>query len=419
MLKEDKAEMFEKLEQLYNKCIFDNRYIVIFGSNEPAERMADWLISHKIMPDAMIDNNEKKQGTFYKDIIIDSPGNVLGSLHNNALILIASKYFNEMAQQLELMGYKKEKHICQVVDMAKWSTFSITEDTFINKKIEIIKGWEIYKNIVGKYGNETRIFICPYCALGDVYLVGKYLGDYCKKMHIASYLVTVIGSSCKKVLNLFGISQIEVLKQDESNRLLQTLIFYGLKECNTEILHHRLPYTAGIGVLGNYRNICFNSHFKYTIFNMEEKDSGKLPQKTEDSSFIDNYFEQNGMVKGKTVIMSPYANTVTSLPDGFWEETAITYKNKGYIVCTNSCGAEEPAIKGTKPVFFPLTEAISIVEAAGIFIGLRSGLCDVISSAKAEKIIIYPDRVYQGGKYIDFYSLKNMGLSEEAEERII
>jgi len=66
-----------------------------------------------------------------------------------------------------------------------------------------------------------------------------------------------------------------------------------------------------------------------------------------------------------------------------------------------------------------LTEAISIVEAAGIFIGLRSGLCDVISSAKAEKIIIYPDRVYQGGKYIDFYSLKNMGLSEEAEERII
>lgn len=59
------------------------------------------------------------------------------------------------------------------------------------------------------------------------------------------------------------------------------------------------------------------------------------------------------------------------------------------------------------------------MEAAGNFIGLRSGLCDVISQSHAKKIILYPDRIYQEGKYISFYSLKNMGLCMDAEEKVV
>lgn len=419
MLKEEKQEMYGTLERLYNNGDLNDRRIVIFGSNEPAERMADWLIGHGIWIEAMIDNNKKKHGTSYSGIIVDSPGNVLKNFVENTIILIASKYYNEMLKQLETMGYTEGKNICQVVNMAKWSTYSLTEKTFSDKEAEIRRGWEIYKKIRKKHGENKRIFICPFPALGDVYLTGRYLETYCEREKISSYVVTVAGRACLDVLSLFGIKEVELLSKRESDSLLQSLVFCGLKECNAEIFHQRFPYTAGIGVLGNYKGICFNDHFKYTMFGMKESDTGKVPENPGNNSYIDRFFKENRLIKGRTVIMSPYANTSAKLPLGFWEKTAEEYKNKGYTVCTNSSGKEEPAIKGTKAVFFPLPEAIQIVEAAGVFIGLRSGFCDIVSSAKAKKVIIYPDRVYQGGKYMDYYSLKRMELCSNAEEILI
>lgn len=419
MLKEEKEEMQEKLLELYKKGIFNNSYVVIFGSNEPAERIVLWLMEHNITPEAMIDNNKMKQGMSYKGIPVESPEKILGKMCDNAVVLVASKYYNEMVQQLAVMGYKEEKHIYRVVNMAKESISSVTEAAFSEKENNIRKGWEIYKKITARYGKETKLFICPFPALGDVYLVGKYLDLYCQRKDINSYVVTVTSNACLEVLSMFGINQAEKLSKEESDSLVQSLIFTELEECNAEILHHRFPYTAGIGVLGNYKNISFASHYKYSIFGMGTECTGKTPEGQAGKAYIDSLFHKNGLIKGKTVIISPYANTSSSLPEGFWIKLARDYIEKGYTACTNSCGDGEPAIEGTKAVKIPLKAAIQFVEAAGTFIGLRSGLCDIISSAKAKKIILYPDRVYQGGKYIDFYSLKNMGLCEDAEEKVV
>lgn len=419
MLKNEEMEMKNNLEKLYHTGTFINKFIVIFGSNEPAERMAEWLFEHEIIPAAMIDNNEKKQGLSFKGISITAPQDTLGKMHDNAAVLIASKYFNEMQQQLEAMGYQTEKHIYKIVDMTKGSSYSLTEETFTNKEKDIYLGWELYTKIREKHGENARIFVCPFPALGDVYLVGRYLKMYCEKQQISSYVVIVTGGVFLKVLDLFDIQNAEKLSQKECDLLTQCLIFCGLKECNAEILHQRFPYTTGIGILGNYKGLCFNDHFKYTIFGMCENEVGKLPKRQGDQEYIDNYFEMNGLTKGKTVIIAPYANTSSSLSPALWIKIAREYSDKGYIVCTNSSGEEEPAIEGTKAIFFPLSAAIPIVEAAGIFIGLRSGLCDVISSARAKKVILYPDRIYQGGRYIDFYNLKKMELCIDAEEIVI
>ncbi len=419
MLKEEKEEMQKNLLELYEKGIFDNSYIVIFGSNEPAERIVLWLMEHNIMPEAMIDNNKMKHGMSYKGIPVESPEKILGNMHENAVVLVASKYYNEMVHQLAAMGYKEEKHIYRVVNMAKGSTSSVTEATFLEKENEICKGWEIYKKITAKYSQGTKLFICPFPALGDVYLVGKYLDLYCKRKNINSYVVIVASNACLEVLSMFGINQAEKLSKEEGDSLVQSLIFTGLEECNAEILHHRFPYTAGTGMLGNYKNLCFASHYKYSIFGMDAGCTGKTPERQADKEYINSLFQKNGLIKGKTVIISPYANTSSSLPENFWIKLARDYTEKGYTACTNSCGDGEPAIEGTKAVKIPLKAVIQFVEAAGTFIGLRSGLCDVISSAKAKKVILYPDRIYQGGKYIDFYSLNNMGLCEDAEEKIV
>ena len=50
----------------------------------------------------------------------------------------------------------------------------------------------------------------------------------------------------------------------------------------------------------------------------------------------------------------------------------------------------------------------SVVECVGTFIGLRSGLCDVIKYADCEKIALYPDYYYSDTKWkaIDMYALR-------------
>lgn len=419
MLLNEENIMIKNLEKLNYDKAFENRLIIIFGSNEPAERMIDWLLEHKITPVAMVDNNKKKVGFTYRDIKVHTPEKMLLNYKKDAMILIASKYYEEMCRQLEEMGYTKGKHIIKVVDMNKGNKFSLSNIVFKDRKEYLLRGLESYQSIRSKYDKSYKLFVCPYAGLGDVYEVGRYLEIYCNKENISHYVVTVVGGACRKVVALFDITNMLILTQEENDCLVQTLIFLGLEQCNAMILHQRFPYTTGIGALGNYKDINFDDHFRYTIFGLSEYDYGKKPKKFENEDVIDSFFHKNGLRLGKTVILSPYANTATKLPNEYWEKLAKEYQDNGYVVCTNSSSDNEPAIKGTKKMFFSIEIAVAVVEKAGTFVGLRSGLCDVISSAIAKKIIFYPDRVYLGGKLIDFYSLRKMRLCEDVEEIVV
>ena len=64
-----------------------------------------------------------------------------------------------------------------------------------------------------------------------------------------------------------------------------------------------------------------------------------------------------------------------------------------------------------------LNIAPQFVEKAGIFIGVRSGFCDVISASKAKKIILYDaeNRFYNSSAF-EYFSLNHMGLCRDAIE---
>ena len=55
---------------------------------------------------------------------------------------------------------------------------------------------------------------------------------------------------------------------------------------------------------------------------------------------------------------------------------------------TNS---KEQIIRDAKFSYIPLDAVIPFVEEAGRLIAVRSGMADLISSAKCKKVIIYPD----------------------------
>ena len=118
------------------------------------------------------------------------------------------------------------------------------------------------------------------------------------------------------------------------------------------------------------------------------------------------YPDLKSISKGNAVIFSPYAKSVTALPAEFWVGAVQHYKEKGYQCFTNVAGEEQP-LPGTLEIRPAIAEIQSVAEHAGTFMGIRSGLCDVLRYADCKKIALYPDYNYCDTKWkaIDMYAL--------------
>ena len=98
------------------------------------------------------------------------------------------------------------------------------------------------------------------------------------------------------------------------------------------------------------------------------------------------------------VILSPYAKSVVTLPGEYWDSVVRYYSKKGCQIYTNVT-SDEKELPGTIRLEIKLSELQSVVERAGTFIGLRSGLCDVLGGADCRKIALYPDCFYSSTEW--------------------
>ncbi len=133
-----------------------------------------------------------------------------------------------------------------------------------------------------------------------------------------------------------------------------------------------------------------------------------LPESTRPCkpSRLRDYPDLEKIREGKTVILSPYAKSVPALRQEIWEEIVEDFCRRGYVCLTNVAGDEKP-LTGTDPISPAVCEMQSVVERAGTFIGLRSGLCDVVRGALCKKAALYPDYCYCDTRWkaIEMYRL--------------
>lgn len=420
MLQDLWLECKRNMDTLLEQGILQNGFVVAFGSNEPAERMADYLAERGVYIKYFVDNNKKQWGRNYGSIPVCSPDEVLGEFVPNAVILIASRYFNEMSLQLRKMGYLQGKHIFKMVDYIPFANFCVDDCVFDNMLLRVNKGVEKLEEIKNIYGNEKHIFLCVYRGLGDVYVASKLMKPYMKKNHIKEYVVVVTGGACGKVAKIFDYENVFSVTDDEARCMMQAITFLGYKECNATIMHHVLPYTNQVKQLACIKDVNFFDEYRIGTCGLVNDEELCEPVVTKENiEGARAWLTKAGLEENKTVILAPYSNTVTKVDKQIWIDLIEKYTNLGYTICTNCGGSEEHALPGTAEVRVSLTEMIPFCELCGTFIGLRSGICDVISSAKCKKIIYYPDRIYKHGFTKDFYSLKQMGLAEDVEEYTI
>lgn len=411
-----KVQMKQKLKEMFDSGKFQDRRVTIFGSNEPAEQMITFLGTLNIQVEFLLDNNKKKVGGFFNGIPIKKPEDVLGKFQNDILILIISKHYYEMLEQLQNFGYQENIHIIKVVNISSFASNSLSEKTFELYKNNAILGENIYYNIKLKYPEMDYLFILPVRAIGDVFLGAYYAADYIVNNGISNPVFVVAEDVSKKAVMALEYDKVVSITLEEMGFLER---FYLLSTDEYPIIevNHQKPYTCLLRRIGNYKKLDFASLFCYGIYELKGEVKGrKLKKNRWKIAYTKEVFTQYNLQENKTVILAPYAKAAARIEMQFWECLAENLKEKGYIVCTNIAGAEEIAITGTQPFSFSLEYAKEVLETAGYFIGLRSGFCDLVSQAECKKVIFYPDRIYATNEFIDFFSLSNMGLADDVTE---
>ena len=401
------AQVEKKIYQLFCRGIFQNKKMYLFGVSENTRQIIQILRSYHLEPVNVLDNDKTRQNTYCKGIQVISVENVENIQDAQNLYIVYSAYWSEMTAQLRRKGVKKEN-----------IRMLYREESLVERLGYACLGKHIYKKLMDKYG-ELPIFICPYTGTGDIYLIGTFWKQYVEKKHLEDYIFLVISKACEKVAQLFEIKNVEVFeKKAESCYLIQ---YYMLcpEKVNLKILNDSWAqiHTNPLEWFRGYKGLEFTELFRRFVFELPDTAKPEHPVFKNVDQELEPLFREYRLEPGNTVVLSPYSNTLEDLPREFWNALARRLKQAGFKVCTNSSGDTEPAAEGTIPVFFPLNIAPQWIEKAGYFIGVRSGFCDVISGAKAKKIILYgsQDRFFNGSAY-EYFNLKDMGLCEDAIE---
>lgn len=393
----DKAhydELVSNLNKLIDENAFDGKKIFLFGHCNATEVLADELMQRGIEPATILDNNKAKYSMDYRGIKICSPDIVMRCATDAVIVLIAARAYAPMAKQLRALGF--EGRIEKLVDYNSFADYSTSPETIKKMTERLHRGQAAVERHKKNYPGAFR-FYCPFQALGDIYLMMSYLSYYLENRSIHEYVVFTVGEACAEVVRMFGGEALG-LSQKEMDESIQAVIF--AHDDTAFIPHQDRPYVNKLYKALYSKFIPLETIYKCGVFGLSIE---TVPVKPVN---LGTYSKLDSIPPGKAVVLSPFAKSVSNISDSIWQNYIKEYCEKGYKIYTNVAGDEE-ALPGTEALKVPLSEMQSVAERAGTFIGIRSGLCDVIRDADCKKIALYPDAYYSDTKWkmVDMYRL--------------
>lgn len=325
-------------------------------------------------------------------------------------------------------GWKYTYHRCieKVKNMMKNKTLYRVWDVFWNK---VMEGYRLYMQFINKHGENAQLCLSGLAA-GDAYIWGSIFDFYARKEYPNTTSVFgVYGKSGVDVAKLFFIPYVEEYSFKDFTWLWNLLMFNP--NLHIEAMHHH-PMYYHIRILFRIEGLHqFNFRSLAYAYLGVGDDNSVPPTFCENQKILQQIFDENGLIKGKTVLLAPYAKSTKQLPLRFWEYLATELSKCGFCVCTNSIGAAEPPIQGTREVFIPFANSVPFLEMAGAAVGLRSGFQDVTVTANCLKVVLYPHDTWPRGMLCsgnesfklsamyDCSDLYEVFYSPEKEEEII
>lgn len=386
--------------------IYPKDRIAFFGVTKTAQAAQRQLTGYHAV--AYLDNDPGKWGGTVAGIPVLSPDELPNGNEENAdlKILICSKRYREIIAQLMELGYKRGQQIYILYSERLGTDLSEISEKYILEN-RVLEGKRIYDEIRRSYPEET-IIVRPYSGTGDIYLLGGYIGHIMQRLGKQKYILIVPKNSEKKVAELFGMNAL-VYPAEEAWKLLAFVRMAGFDRLNVFSDNCNIDQRRIEGIEG-YKNIDMHTLFQKMVFERETK----ITHFSFYQENADSVFDSYELKKGRTVLLAPYSGSYKSFPMERWEQLAVLLMEKGYSVCTNTAGTEEKAVQGTAAVSIPYSKIIDFVNKAGFFIGIRSGLCDIISASSAVMTVFYPFNLFvEEGFCYRFFSLEKMELRRE------
>lgn len=274
-------------------------------------------------------------------------------------------------------------------------------------------GYCIYRGIKHRYSNNVHIVFMR-GATGDTFLVGRWIKAYLEKNGIESFIFVGDAGGIIQIMRLYGFENVISLSHFMAVCLQQFSIIMDLegKDFHSMFLwpHTRYFNRCRVRMI---RPFTFYDTYKYYVFDFY-KDIRIIPTTRPYFNSIDTL----KLLTSKSIILAPYANSIKVYTDDLWIQLIQKLKMNQYNILINCTNYENSF--GCKQIFFNYNDSKAILEQAECFIGLRSGLCDVISSAKCKKIVLYPQikklNYSEHRSDIEFCSLKTLGLCNEVVE---
>lgn len=364
--------------------------IYAFGHTAATEEIRGRLARYGIALTGILDNNRAKQGSSLNGVPVIPP-NAVAEISVPSVVLIASRFHSEMRQQLVDLGYTGE--------IIRVGTLSIGIDTASGSDA---RGARLLDRLRATHPGR-HLLVCPFAALGDVYWALAYLPPFAAARRTAPAVVVVVGEGCRQLARLFGHEDVYSLTQGEMDDLVAAVVAAGPP--NATIAHHDRPYgdDAPIRILDE-RFVAFTDMYRDLVYKLPPTARPRPPRRGVPAQASPPWASQ--IPRGRGVLLAPYAKSVLPVPWSFWEHTAERHASQGDTVATVVHGEEDP-VPGTLALEIPIPEMLDAVEHAGTFIGLRSGLCDVVHTARARKVHVFPDAYYSTTPYkvADFFAL--------------
>lgn len=272
---------------------------------------------------------------------------------------------------------------------------SLTKKHLLLSTIRILRASRFLWKIRLKHGKDTAIFIVR-GKTGDAYLYFRFLSAFLKQEGIRKYILVGDAKNINAIKNLYPEISCDIISTSfEIGLGLQS--YYCLTQPFVDNLYHSLMWDVDLPI--NRCSIRLTDRFSYIdsyywfLFHLQrEQVSPTYPTFRQLNTKEQKDLSLKGIEKGNTVILAPYAYCVKNLDPLFWRLVAKDLKKRGYIVFVMldlSCELNDFELPD---IFFRYDQSVPVLEYAGHFIGLRSGFCDIISSAKCNKVILYPQK---------------------------
>ena len=414
--KKDTRQIEIDLGLLIDEGLLQGKELYMMGNLPNAADVNSILKQNGMRLTAIVDNNPAKAGVrdFEGDTYhIIQAGEFLKKDRTGLVLIIFSiRFWREMADQIIRAGFTENEDLF------------ILEALTLDKKIDHInRGCDFCRKLHERYGDDAEIILF-FGPIGDNFLFALYLREYLEKNDINN-TVFLGTSTSTKVVNMFGLKPYHEVDRE---MVMSIEFFYMFSKDAQEYIKilqiWEFCFHFNRCRMRFDRRFNFIDTYRHYVFGLDKDSKPCIPSFDTDREELKGLFAEIGLPKGKTVILAPYAYSIEQHPKRiFWLSLSEGLRDKGYSIAMNiDPEREENFIPDAKVISFELKDSVPVLEYAGAFIGMRSGFCDVVSSAKCKKIVLYPETDMSVIDYdrhrndIEFSSFASMGLADDVIE---